>query len=167
MVLYPSSPQEGEGIKAILDTGNIIPLETRIVIDGKSVSMVLSEHDWKPWAYCLGGLGGVWTSVKWLCVGIKESGNWKGRDAGLSQTWRGGWVKGKKGTPEMSPPLRDSRAGKGAVLAVGRCETFYGLVLGWFLRKAVVLVQRKEAVQTKGPQQMCLRDIRGQVLVLG
>lgn len=58
MVLFPSSPQEGEGIKAILDAGNIIPLETRIVIDGKSASMVPSEHDWRPWAYCLGGLGG-------------------------------------------------------------------------------------------------------------
>lgn len=30
----------------------------------------------------------------------------------------------------MSPPVRDSRAGKGAVMAVGRCEAFYGLVLG-------------------------------------
>lgn len=58
MVLFPSSPQEGEGIKAILDTGNIIPLGTKIIIVGKSASMVLSEHDWRPWVYCLGRLGG-------------------------------------------------------------------------------------------------------------
>lgn len=64
MVLFPSSPQEGEGIKVILDSGNIIPLGTRIVIIGKSASLVLSEHDRRPWAYCLGGLGrGVYEPV--------------------------------------------------------------------------------------------------------
>lgn len=42
---------------------------------------------------------GLWTNVKWLCGGIKRSGNGEGREAGLSWTWHGRWVKGTERNP--------------------------------------------------------------------